>query len=142
MALVVGGTSAAHVTGLLDSFIGQANGAIDPSKAIPGGASDGEPLFYDLPALMVNLPNVVDHSTFLKLRISLELGSRQDVRRVEATLPRIIDLLQTHLRELRLDDLKESTGIVRLRAEILTHVATTAAPARVDAVLFKEIVIQ
>ena len=39
--------------------------------------------------------------------------------RIEAVMPRIVDNFQIYLRELRLEDLRGSAGIYRLREELL-----------------------
>jgi len=57
-------------------------------------------------------------------------------------MPRIIDNFQVYLRELRLEDLRGSAGMYRLREELLTRVVAAAQPVRVKDVLFKEMLIQ
>jgi flagellar FliL protein len=46
------------------------------------------------------------------------------------------------MRELRPIDLNGSAGLFRLREELTRRVNTTIAPQQVNAVLFKEIVVQ
>ena len=53
-------------------------------------------------------------------------------------MPKIIDNFQTYLRELRIDDLKGSAGMYRLREELLIRVNAGAAPIKIKDVLFKE----
>ena len=62
--------------------------------------------------------------------------------RVQAVIPRVIDNFQTYLRELRVDDLNGSAGLYRLREELLTRVNVAVQPAKVNAILFKEMLIQ
>ena len=57
-------------------------------------------------------------------------------------MPRIMDNFQVYLRELRIEDLKGSAGMYRLREELLTRVNAAAAPAKIQDVLFKEILVQ
>ena len=80
-------------------------------------------------------------STFLKIRISLEL-QKADIPKVESIMPRIVDNFQTYLRELRIDDLKGSAGMYRLREELLIRVSAAAAPTKIKDVLFKEMLVQ
>ena len=56
--------------------------------------------------------------------------------------PRLNDMLQTFLRELRPEDLAGSAGSFQLRQEILRRVNLVAAPEEVDAVLIEEMLIQ
>ena len=46
------------------------------------------------------------------------------------------------MRELRATDLEGSAGMYRLREELLRRVNVAVYPAKVDAVLFKEVVVQ
>jgi flagellar FliL protein len=57
-------------------------------------------------------------------------------------MPRIVDNLQGYLRELRVDELKGSAGAYRLKEEMLTRIKAAVAPAKVNAVLFKELQVQ
>jgi flagellar FliL protein len=49
---------------------------------------------------------------------------------------------QTYLRELRPNDLDGSAGLYRLKDELTRRVNASIAPIKVNAELFKEIVIQ
>lgn len=99
-------------------------------------------VFYNMPELLVNLSGQGRRSNFLKISLSLELDDAADIPRIEAVLPRIVDAFQTYLRELRPDDLRGSAGLYRLREELLARVNTSAQPAKVNDVLFKEMLIQ
>jgi flagellar FliL protein len=99
-------------------------------------------VFYNLPELLVNLNSQGRRSSFLKISVSLELSDPADIPRIESVLPRIVDAFQTYLRELRPEDLRGSAGLYRLREELLARVNTSAQPARVTDVLFKEMLIQ
>ncbi len=57
-------------------------------------------------------------------------------------MPRVVDQFQGYLRELRMDDLKGSAGIVRLKEELLRRINTSAAPYRVRDVLLKQMIVQ
>jgi flagellar FliL protein len=46
------------------------------------------------------------------------------------------------LRELRLDDLKGSEGVLRLKEELLRRAAIAAAPYKVRDVLLKQMIVQ
>jgi len=53
-----------------------------------------------------------------------------------------MDLFQTYMRELRPGDLNGSIGLFRLKEELTRRVNAAISPAQVNAVLFKEVVIQ
>jgi flagellar FliL protein len=70
------------------------------------------------------------------------LESEEDILRITEIMPRIIDNFQVYLRELRVEDLKGSAGMYRLREELLTRVSAAAHPIRVNDILFKEMLVQ
>jgi flagellar FliL protein len=99
--------------------------------------------FFELPDVTVNLATLPNERTqYLKLKIVLELSDQAVISQVQPLLPRVIDAFQTYLRELRMSDLEGSAGLYRLRDELTRRVNVALAPARVNAVLFKEIVVQ
>lgn len=99
-------------------------------------------IFFDVPDLIVNLNTNGRKTTFLKIKISLEVGDPEDVDAVNQNLPRIVDNFQVYLRELRVEDLQGSAGMFRLREELLRRVNLAVRPARVKDVLFKEMLVQ
>lgn len=99
-------------------------------------------VYYTLPEFLVNLNSGNKQSVFLKTTVIIELAKATDVPLVEANLPRLVDNINTYLRELRSSDLAGSAGIQRLREEILLRVNKAVAPTQVTDVLFKEIVVQ
>ncbi len=100
------------------------------------------PIFYDVPDMLINLNTTGRRPTFLKISISLQIAREVDRGELDRIMPRIIDNFQVYLRELRLEDLRGSAGMYRLREELLTRVVAAAQPVRVKDVLFKEMLIQ
>ncbi len=100
------------------------------------------PIFYDVPDMLINLNTTGRRPTFLKIIISLQIAREPDRAELERIMPRIIDNFQVYLRELRLEDLRGSAGMYRLREELLTRVVAAAQPVRIKDVLFKEMLIQ
>ncbi|MER2519470.1 MAG: flagellar basal body-associated FliL family protein [Bdellovibrionales bacterium] len=101
-----------------------------------------KPVYYQLGDLLVNLSGEGKHPNYLKIKVSLELADEKDVPTIEAIKPRIIDNFQVYLRELRIDDLRGSAGIYRLREELLMRVTEAAQPIRIKDVLFQEMLVQ
>ena len=64
------------------------------------------------------------------------------VEQVKPLMPRVMDAFQTYLREMRSSDLEGSAGLYRMREELTKRVNIAVAPAKINAVLFKEIVVQ
>jgi flagellar protein FliL len=101
------------------------------------------PTFVDVPEVLVNLSTVgADRTQYLKVKIVLEIPDAALSPQIESTMPRVMDAFQTYLRELRPTDLDGSAGLYRLKEELTRRVNTAIAPARITAVLFKEIVVQ
>lgn len=144
LLLLIGGGAGAYLTGMLDSVMGGGHGKETAKADTEAKAEEAKKnyVYYELPEILVNL-NTADRKVhYLKISVSLELENKEDVSKVQAVLPRIIDNFQVYLRELRIEDLRGSAGLYRLREELLTRVATAAAPAKVSDVLFKEMLVQ
>ena len=101
-----------------------------------------EAFYYDLPDLLVNLNTQGKQPRYLKLLVSLEVHDEETLLKMEKLLPRIIDRFQVYLRELRLEDLKGSAGLLRLKEELLIRVQRAAGVIKVNDVLFKEMLVQ
>ena len=100
--------------------------------------------FVDVREMTVNLaaePNE-ERPRFLKLKVALEVKDPKIVTEVQPLLPRVEDIFQVFVRELRASDLEGSGGIHRLREELLRRVNVAVAPTRVEAVLFKDVIVQ
>ena len=63
------------------------------------------------------------------------------IAQIQPVMPRVMDAFQTYLRELRPSDLDGSAGLYRLKEELTRRVNASIAP-KINAVLFKEIVVQ
>lgn len=103
---------------------------------------NSKPIFYPLGDLLVNLAGEGKHPNFLKVKVTLQLADEKDVPLMDAIKPRIIDNFQVYLRELRIEDLRGSAGMYRLREELLQRVTEAAQPVRVRDVLFQEMLVQ
>ncbi|HLF59197.1 MAG TPA: flagellar basal body-associated FliL family protein [Alphaproteobacteria bacterium] len=99
-------------------------------------------IFFDIPDLLVNLNTNGKRTSFLKLKVALELGKPEDQKILEQVLPRVVDNFQVYLREMRAEDLRGSAGLYRLREDLLARAQIAAQPADVRDVLFKEMLIQ
>lgn len=98
-------------------------------------------VFYTLPDIVVNMQTADGRPTFLKLKLTFELPDEEAADVLNPNMPRLQDMLQTFLRELRPEDLQGSQGSYQLRLEILRRVNLVAAPTKVNAVLIEEMLI-
>ena len=156
--VIVGGVAGAYFMGLLDPVIEMIVGPEESGEGLEGDeegeegeeceedeegdCASGRAVFYDIQEILVSLNSGGRKSSFLKIRVSLELASARDKAKMDTIMPRVIDNFQTYLRELRITDLKGSAGMYRLREELLVRVNAAAAPAKIKDVLFKEMLIQ
>lgn len=101
-----------------------------------------ESFIFNLPAITVNLNNDGGEAQFMKLTVALEVANEQMMLDIQPRLAKVIDAFQVYLRELRKSDLEGSAGIYRLREELRRRVNVAIFPARVDAILFREILVQ
>jgi flagellar protein FliL len=100
-------------------------------------------IFIDVPEMLVNLVGAPgERVQYLKAKIVLEVKEEKQVEAIKPTMPRVTDIFQTYLRELRPADLTGSAGLFRLKEELTRRVNTAISPSQVNAVLFKEIIVQ
>jgi flagellar protein FliL len=106
-------------------------------------AAPKPPVFMEVPDMLVNLTGPPgERVQYLKVKVVLEVKEDKQVEAIKPTMPRITDIFQTYLRELRPADLNGSAGLFRLKEELTRRVNAAISPGQVDAVLFKEIVVQ
>jgi len=137
VVLLLGGGAGAYFMGV---FGGKEDPAVAKKKAEEKARK--EVVYYPVPEILVNLSGTGGKTHYLKIKVSLELANKAEIPKVEAVLPRIVDNFQVYLRELRVEDLRGSAGLYRLREELLARVNIAAAPAKVSDVLFKEMLVQ
>jgi len=101
-----------------------------------------EVAFSDVPDILVNIQSSDGTPAYLKLSLSLEMDNELQKTGMTALMPRLVDQFQAYLRELRVDDLKGSEGVLRLKEELLRRVNASAAPYKVRDVLLKQMIIQ
>ena len=98
--------------------------------------------YYDMPDIVVNIQSADGSPAYLKLSVALELDNADERLGLQTLMPRVVDQFQGYLRELRVDDLHGSAGVVRLKEELLRRINVAAAPFPVRDVLLKEMIVQ
>ncbi len=139
--LLAGGGGVAWFTGLLPhgGHHGEEHHGEEHHAEAKGPAA---PVFLDLPDIVANLNAGPRRAAFIKLKAKLELARPEDQAIVQAAMPRVLDLFQTYLREMRPDELRGTAGTYRLREELVARTSIAAQPARVLNVLFTELLVQ
>jgi flagellar FliL protein len=98
-------------------------------------------VFYTPPDIVVNMQTADGRPTFLKLKLTLELPDQATADTLDENMPRLQDMFQTFLRELRPEDLSGSQGSYQLRMEIQRRVNLVIAPSKINTVLIEEMLI-
>ena len=99
-------------------------------------------VYYTLPDITANMQTGDGKPGYIKLKLALELPDEAAAaEEIEPNAPRLNDMFQTFLRELRPEDLSGSAGSYQLRIEILRRVNLVIAPAKVNAVLIEEMLV-
>lgn len=101
-----------------------------------------KPVYYELPEFLVNLSTGGNRVSFLKMSVTLELRDAAAVPVLEANKPRVLDVFNTYLREMRPQDVQGSAGIYRLRDELMSRLNGTVEEGLVKNILFSEIIVQ
>jgi flagellar FliL protein len=106
-------------------------------------AAPKPPVFVEVPDLMVNMAGSPgERVQYLKVKVVLEVKEEKQAEAIKPSMPRVTDIFQTYLRELRPVDLNGSVGLFRLKEELTRRVNVAVAPTPITAVLFKEIIVQ
>jgi len=137
LVLVLGGGGAGAYFFLL-----KPHGAEHEKVAEAPPLTPPEVAFSDVPDILVNIQSSDGTPAYLKLSLSLEMDNELEKTGMTALMPRLVDQFQSYLRELRVDDLKGSEGVLRLKEELLRRVNASAAPYKVRDVLLKQMIIQ
>ncbi|MEL0021820.1 MAG: flagellar basal body-associated FliL family protein [Rickettsiales bacterium] len=137
LLLLIGG-AAAYFLGVFDSLFGPSQEELAAEQQ----QADSLGHFFELEEMLVSMGRAGRKSSFLKLRISLELEKKEDEQRIKAVMPRIVDNFQVFLRGLRIEELQGSHGLYRVKEELLVRVNAAANPVKVKDVLFKEMLVQ
>jgi flagellar FliL protein len=112
----------------------------DATGAVIKDGPDGV-VFYTLPDVVVNMQTADGRPSFLKLKLTLELPDHDTADVLTPNMPRLQDMFQVFLRELRPEDLSGSQGGYQLRMEILRRVNLVIAPSKANAVLIEEMLV-
>ena len=116
-------------------------GEADPSLGKISEGPDGV-TFYTLPDMTANVQTADGRPTFVKLKLTLEMQDAAVAEQLQAEAPRMQDMFQGFLRELRPEEMQGSAATYQLKAELLRRVNLIAAPGKVDAVLIEEMLVQ
>jgi flagellar FliL protein len=118
----------------------------DTAAEVPASADSPRPVsmmpdvaFVPVTPLIVS---VGQGAKRLHLRFSAELEVKSAHKaEVEDLMPRIVDVMNTYLRALKLADLEDSMALVRLRAQLLRRLQVVTGGGRINDLLVVEFVL-
>lgn len=137
LVLAGGGAGAYFFLGGSDSAQTKIADAKPAAPIVPPQVS-----FFNMPDIVVNIQSADGTPAYLKLSVALELAADDEKAGLQVLMPRIVDEFQSYLRELRVDDLRGSEGVLRLKEELLRRINVAATPYRVRDVLLKQMIVQ
>jgi flagellar FliL protein len=119
---------------------------VSPARAAGGGGGGGDEAllrgcYYDLPQITANLRPVDGFPHFMSLNLSVCLSDDQAAQYLASIEPRILDSVQPYIRDIRLEELHGAEGMYRLRHNLLARIRAAAWPVEVEAVVFREILV-
>ncbi|MFT4076280.1 MAG: flagellar basal body-associated FliL family protein [Asticcacaulis sp.] len=114
---------------------------VDPATQPVASEGPNGTTYLSLPNMVANIQSPDGHASYLKLKLTFECPDEDTSDAITESLPRINDVLQGFLRELRPEDLSGSQGNYQLRLEILRRVNLVLAPHKINAVLIEEMLI-
>lgn len=147
--LLLGGVGAGlWFTGILPPLLGM--GPTTQADGTPQAEAPRPPAFFEMPEIIANLNATGRRPVYVKLRSKLEITRAEDAAAIQLAMPRLLDLFQTHLREMRPEELRGSAGTQRLREELVARANIAVAPPpgstqpapRITDVLFLEMLVQ
>jgi flagellar protein FliL len=144
MMIIIGGAVGGLllIGGLAAFFLMSGSKSEDKKEAVASEELKNKPAYYPLGDMIVNLSGEGKRPNYLKVKITLELANEKDSQLMDLIKPRIVDNFQVYLRELRMEDLRGSAGMYRLREELLMRVTEAAQPIRIRDILFQEMLVQ
>ena len=141
--LVLAGAGAGlWFSGILPKMLHGKGDAAAAAAAAALAQGNAAPVYIDVPEIITNLNAGPRKTSFVKIKIRIEVASNDDQKLITDAMPRIEDLFQTYLREMHPDELRGSIGSYRLREEFISRIAIAASPAHVRDVLFTEMFTQ
>ena len=140
--LLVAAGAGGWFSGMIPKMLGHGATAPRTSGASTIEAKAEPPVYVDVPEIVSNLNVPGKRPSYMKLHAKLEVAAASDEAAVAAAMPRIQDMFQTYLRDMRPEELRGSEGSYRLREEFISRASLAATPARVMDVLFVEMIIE
>ncbi|HKM63552.1 MAG TPA: flagellar basal body-associated FliL family protein [Acidisphaera sp.] len=125
-------------------FTGVLPGLLGLGQSAGGGkqAADVPPVYVDIPEIVTNLGGGARRQNYVKFHAKVELARAQDAAAVQTLMPRLLDMFQTYIREVRPEELRDAAGTYRIREELIARADIALAPVHISDILFVELLVQ
>lgn len=133
------------IVGGITVFILKGKKAEEAAQVVGGEKKIQEanlPIFTEMDEMIINLNTEGKNISFMKIKVTLEVKDKENLEVIKKLEPRIKDVMQVYLRELRPSEVQGSVGIYRLREEILLRINKVVYPAEIQDILFSNILVQ
>ena len=108
---------------------------VDPkTQPVIADGPDGV-TYFTPPEMTANIQSSDGHNAYLKLQVTFECSDDDTIDLLKSSMPRVNDVIQGFMNELRPDDLDGSAGDMMLKQEILRRINLVLAPHKIDSVL-------
>ncbi|UWR57885.1 flagellar basal body-associated FliL family protein [Phaeobacter inhibens] len=141
-----GGGFFAVQSGLLPFGQSAAPEGVDATEVAPEGVDNGESAedianlaFIEMEPIVITLRKAsgLKHLRF-RSQLEVDLAHRAEVEKI---LPRVVDVLNSYLRALELEDLTDPMALPKLRAQMLRRINIAAGQGRVRDLLIMDFVL-
>ena len=95
------------------------------------GKGDHTTVFYTLPEIKAQLNTSNSIFETVRIKVNLELSSIEDIATIDAMMPRINDIILSHLVELMPEEISGSEGFYALKTELLYRINLMVSPIKV-----------
>jgi flagellar FliL protein len=94
------------------------------------------------PEVTTTLQTTGRRAVYIRLRAQLELRGTEGTEHLQRLMPRVIDIVHTHLREMRREEIHNEQAMERLRHEMTERINIAIAPHKVERFIFREVMMQ
>jgi len=94
-------------------------------------------VFYDLPEIIVQIKDNDGDSANLKIKLNMELSNPDDIKTIDAYIPRITDIIITHTIELNTHEVNGVGNLYWLKEELLKRINLVTDPIKINNLNFK-----
>ena len=103
------------------------------------GSGEKTTVFYTLPEFNAQLRTSTGIYETISVKVNLELSNIEDVATINIMMPRINDIIITHLAELSPEEVGGAEGIYALKSELLYRINLMVAPIKVSNINIKDL---